>query len=155
MTPRRTRLLDALLIATFASFALTSFLFDRTAALDIVGPDSSDPFARAVWWYGNKYDPLVAANPLFLQVMSGLSAFVFGPFYLYLCHGLWKRSPSVRVPAIAYAWTMLYSMVVHTAVELWGDLPPPNLLVFVGVYAIYGIAPALLLWRMREPDPFA
>lgn len=152
--PRPHRTLDAFLVATFAAFALTSFLFDRCAALDIVAPDSADPFARALWWYGQRYDPLVAANPLFLQVMSAISAFVFGPFYLYLCHGLLKARPQIRIPSIVYGWIMIYSMLVHVAVELWGDLPPPNLVVFWGVYLGYALAPALLLWRMREPDPF-
>jgi hypothetical protein len=152
--PNAFGLLDAFFVATFVAFALTSFLFDRTAALDIVAPDSADPFARAVYWYGMKYDPLVAANPLFLQVMSGISAFVFGPIYLYLAHGILRRRPSIRIPAIAYAITMLYSMVVHLAVELFGDLPPPDLLVFTAVYAIYLVTPVLLLWRFRPRAPF-
>lgn len=149
------RRIDAFFVVTFASFALTSFLFDRTAALDIIGPDSADPFARAIYWYGVRYDPLVLENPLFLQVMSGISAFVFGPFYLWLVRGFVRRDERIRIPAIVYAWMMLYSMVVHLAVELWGELPPPNIPVFVGVYAIYVIAPVLLLWRMRGQRVFA
>jgi Mn2+/Fe2+ NRAMP family transporter len=86
--------------------------------------------------------------------MSGISAFVFGPLYLYFVHGFLQRRNTIRTPAIVYAVVMLYSMVVHIVVELWGDLPPPNLLVFAGVYAIYVIAPVLLLWRMRDARPF-
>ncbi len=154
MTTSRTRTLDAFFVATFVAFALTSFLFDRAGGLDTVGPDSADPFGRALYWYGVRYDPLVAENPWFLQVMSAISAFVFGPFYLYLAHGFLKRRESIRVPAIAWAWVMLYSMVVHVAIELWGDLPPPSTLVFVATYGIYCVAPVLLLVRMRSTPLF-
>lgn len=151
ITPARRRLLDAFFIVTFVAFALTSFLFDRTGALNNISPDSADPFARAVYWYGIRYDPLVVENPLFLRVMSGISAFGFGPLYILLAWGLHKRRPWFRTPAIVWAWVMLYSMVVHVAVELWGAHPPPDLLVFTGVYAFYAIAPAVLLWHLRAP----
>ena len=152
--PRRP-LLDAFLVATLCAFAATSMLVDRTAALDIIGPDSADPFARAMYWYGVRYDPLVVANPLFLQVMSAISAFVFGPLYLWLARALWRRDAAIRVPALLYVVAMLYSMVVHVAVEVWGELPPPNMLVFVGVYTPYLVVPLLLAWRVRRRDPFA
>ena len=151
-TPRSRHTLDTFFIITFVAFAVTSFLFDRTGALDTIGPDSSDPFARAIYWYGVRWDPLIVANPLFLQVMSGISAFVFGPLYLILAWGLYHRRPWFRTPAVVWAWLMLYSMVVHVAVELWGDHPPPDLLVFVAVYAFYVVAPVLLLLHLREPS---
>ena len=142
-----------MLAATFLGFAATSFLFDRAAALDWVGPDVADPFGRALWWFAQRWDPLVGQNPLFLRVMSGISAFVFGPFYLVLAWALVKGRAWIRTPAIAYAVVMLYSMVVHVAVELWGELPPPNLPVFFGVYAAYVIAPIVLLRRMATGWP--
>lgn len=154
MAERRS-LSDAFLVATLCAFAATSLLVDRTAALDIIGPESADPFARAMYWYGVRYDPLVVANPLFLQVMSAISAFVFGPLYLWLARALWRRDSAIRVPALLYSVAMLYSMIVHVAVELWGEMPPPNMLVFVGVYTPYVLVPLLLAWRVRRPDPFA
>ena len=150
--PRRR--VDLFFIATFAGFAVTSFLFDRTAALDNISPCSSDPFARAIYWYSQQYDPLVGANPLWLRIMSSVSAFVMGPFYIYLVHGFLKQRNAIRIPSIVYAVVMLYSMLVHTAVELLGDLRPPNLIVFALVYAIYFVAPVLLVIRMRDRLPF-
>jgi hypothetical protein len=142
--------MDAFFILTFVAFALTSFLFDRTGAIDNIGPDSSDPFARAMYWYGERYDPLVVANPVYLQAMSAISAFLFGPLYLLLAYGLYHRRPWFRTPAVIWAWLLLYSMAVHVAVELWGDHPPPDLLVFTGVYGMYALAPALLLLHLRK-----
>jgi hypothetical protein len=150
--PRR-HPLDAFFIVTFLAFALTSFLFDRTGAIDNISPDSSDPFARAMYWYGERWDPLIVVNPLFLQVMSAISAFLFGPLYLVLAWGLHHRRLWFRLPATIWAWLMLYSMVIHVVVELWGEHRPPDLLVFTGVYAFYVVAPILLLVHLhREPS---
>ena len=49
---------------------------------------------------------------------------------------------------------MAYSMVLHTVVELWGDMPPPNLMVFFGVYATYLLTPLVVMWRMWDAKPF-
>jgi hypothetical protein len=149
-SPRRS-LLDAMLVATMVAFAGTSFLFDRAAALDLVAPDSSDPFGRWLWWFGTNYDPLVAENPWFLRVMSGISAFVMGPFYLWAARALWRNDPRLRVPALVYAVAMTYSMIVHIAVELWGATPPPSLLVFTMMYLPYCALPILLVRRTGLP----
>lgn len=142
---------DAFLVATLLAFAATSLLFDRAAALDHVAPDSPDPFGRWLWQFGNAYDPLVAQNPLFLRVMSGLSAFVFGPFYLWAARALWRGDGRLRVAALVWACAMTYSMVVHVAVELWGELPPTDLLVFALVYAPYCALPVALVARVGIP----
>ena len=145
---------DLPLAATLVAFAATSLLFDRAAAMDTIGPDTADPFGRALWLYGTKFDPLVAENPLFLRVMSGISAFVFGPLYFALAWGLAKRRAWVRVPTIVWGTAMLYSMLVHVVVELACDTPPPNLPVFFAVYAAYIAAPIAALWRVAPADPF-
>ncbi|MEX1362485.1 MAG: emopamil-binding family protein, partial [Nannocystaceae bacterium] len=114
-------------------------------------PDSADPFGRALWGYGELYDPLVSQNPHFLRVMSGISAFVFGPLELLIAYGLWKQRPWVRTPAFVWSVAMLYSMVVHTIVELWGDVPPPHPVIAVAAYSAYIAVPIALLWRLRAP----
>ena len=145
--------IDRVLVAACVAFAATSLLFDRAAALDWVGPEVGDPFGRALYWYAAKYDPLVAQNPLWLRVMSGISAFVFGPFYFVLGWGIAKRRRWIRAPAIVYAAVMLYTMVVHVVVELWCDTPPPNIPVFLGTYLGYAVVPAVLLRRMLNGFP--
>jgi hypothetical protein len=138
---------DALVIATLVAFAATSLLFDRAAALDLVGPQSRDPFGRALHWYGVRYDPLVAANPLFLRIMSGISAFVFGPFYLWAARALWRADDRLRVASLIYASAMLYSMTVHVLAEAWFEVPPPSPVVLALVYLPYVVLPIALVWR--------
>ncbi len=151
----RARLGDLVMVVTLVAMALIALLIDRTAALDICGPDSADPFGRALWHYGERFDPLVSANPLFLRVMSGISAFVFGPMELAIAYGLWKRRPWVRMLAIVWLVAMLYSMVVHTIVEFFGDIPPPHPGIALVAYGAYVAIPVALAWRLRHRKPFA
>ena len=139
-----------ILVITLLGMALAAFTMDRSAGLDLCGPDSADPFGRALWDYGQRYDPLVADNPFFLRVMSGISAFVFGPLELLIAYALWKDRSWVRLPAIVWSIAMLYSMVVHTIAELWGPLPPPNPVIAVAAYTPYIVVPFVLLWRFRD-----
>lgn len=148
------RPVDLVLVCTFTAFALTSFCVDSLAALDLLRADSPIHLARLVYDYAQRFDPLVGENPLFLRVMSGLSAFVFGPFYVVLIQALIRGRDWIRIPALLYGAAMSYSMIVHVLVELLGPMPPPNLAVFFSMYAPYIIAPLVLMFRMRSPTPF-
>jgi hypothetical protein len=144
---------DLMLVISFAAFMGTSLLFDRLAGLDLVHAGSDDPMVRALWSYAGEYDPLVAENPLFLRVMSWISAFVFGPFYAVLIYAFLRGCNWIRLPAIAFGSMVLYSVIVHVAAELLNERPPPNLAVFAAVYVPYALIPILLLVRMRR-TPF-
>jgi hypothetical protein len=152
--PLRERKLDQLLIFGFLTFAFTSFCFDRLAATypDLEQVDSF--FARYLVVYGRTVDPLVLANPLWLRIMSGISAFGMGPFYCVLARAFVKGDERIRIPALIYVCAMYYSLVVHLGVEFLGDLRPLNLPVFWAAYAPYMVIPLLLAWRMRGPHPF-
>lgn len=152
--PLRKRKLDQLLIFGFLTFAFTCFAFDRLAAThaDLEQVDSF--FARYLVAYGRTVDPLVLANPLWLRIMSGISAFVMGPFYFVMVRAFVKGDERIRIPALIYVCAISYSMVVHLGVEFFGDLPPLNVPVLLATYAPYAVIPLLLAWRMRGPHPF-
>lgn len=147
MTARPDRT-DRALAITLVAMAIAAFTMDRSAALDLCAPDSPDPFGRALWAYGERFDPLVSQNPFFLRVMSGISAFVFGPVELLVAYGLWNARAWVTKPALAWSVAMLYSMVVHTIAELWGSLPTPHPGVALSAYVAYFVVPIMLLWRL-------
>ena len=153
--PLRERKLDQLLIFGFLTFAFTSFCFDRLAAThaDLEQVDSF--FARYLVEYGRAVDPLVLANPLWLRIMSGISAFLMGPFYLIMVRAFVRGDERIRIPALVYVCAIAYSLVVHLGVEFLGDIKPLNLPVFWATYAPYMVVPLLLAWRMRHPHPFS
>ncbi|RMG98689.1 MAG: DUF2781 domain-containing protein [Deltaproteobacteria bacterium] len=140
---------DRILVPSLLAFAATSLLFDRAAGLDLVAPDSPDPFGRMLWAYGTRFDPLVAENPLFLRIMSFISGFVYGPAYLWLARALVRRDPAIVVPTRIYAHTILYSMVVHVAAEVLWPRPPDSWAVLAAIYAPYVLVPLALLWRVE------
>jgi hypothetical protein len=152
--PLRQRKLDQVLIFGFLTFAFTCFAFDRLAATHADLEQVDGFFARYLVVYGRTVDPLVLANPLWLRIMSGISAFAMGPFYFVMVRAFVKGDERIRIPALIYVCAILYSMVVHFGVEFFGDLPPLNLPVFLATYAPYVVVPLLLAFRMRDPHPF-
>lgn len=140
---------DRALLVVALSFACTSALFDRMAALE-PGPlePASEGLRGFFYWWGATYDPLIALNPLWLQIVSGISAFVFGPFYVLLAYALVRRRAWIRWPAVVYAAVMLYSMVLFLGVHTFGEPRPPVMWLVGLLYAPYVLFPLALLWRM-------
>lgn len=151
--PLRERPLDLALILGFVSFAVTSGVVDRLAALD-VDFCAEQSLGGSLCWYGRNLDPLFLANPQWLRVISGVSAWVFGPLYLALAWGFWRGIDAVRAPALAWAIAISYSMVLHLWMEFFGDHPPPRPGLLMLVYLPYLLLPLLVLWRLRQPTPF-
>ncbi len=144
---------DRALVLALVAFGATSLLFDRAAGLDLVGPESPDPFGRMLWAYGVRFDPLVAENPLFLRIMSFISGFVYGPLHLWLARALARRDPAIVGPARVWAHTILYSMVVHVAAEILWPRPPASWAILTAIYAPYVVVPLAVL-RLVERAPW-
>jgi hypothetical protein len=149
----RDRPRDRWFVVGFLVFAATSFLVDRLAALDVDFCGEQRMWG-ALCWYGEHLDPLFLANPQWLRVMSGVSAWVFGPMYLLMAWAFWRGVEAIRLPAIAWAVAILYSMVVHLWMEFFGELPPPNAPLLLVIYLPYVALPCAVLWRLRSGRPF-
>jgi hypothetical protein len=143
----RDRPRDRWLVLGFLVFAATSFMVDRLAALDV-------DFCGEQRMDGQHLDPLFLANPQWLRVMSGISAWVFGPMYLLMAWAFVRGVEAIRLPAIAWAVAILYSMVVHLWMEFFGELPPPNAPLLLAIYLPYVALPCAVLWRLRSARPF-
>jgi hypothetical protein len=154
LIPLAERPRDRTFILAFLVFACTSVFVDRLAALD-VDVCAEQRMWGALCWYGREIDPLYLDNPQWLRVMSGISAWIFGPLYLLLAWAFWRGVESARAPARAWAVAILYSMVVHLWLEFFGEHPPGRPLVLVLVYLPYALVPALVLARLRSPHPFS
>lgn len=146
---------DRVLAGWAMVFAMTSLVFDRMAAIE-AGPiePASAGVKGAFYWYATTFDPLIAVNPLWLQIMSAISAFVFGPFYVALAYALIRRRAWIRRPALAYCVAMLYSMVVFLGVHSFGEPRPPSLAIVVAMYTPYVLFPLALLRRMLPVPVF-
>lgn len=156
--PLRERKIDIFFAVVFVTFALTSGISDAIPTLGIeMSPDSANPLARANYWYAVDADPLFMHAPVFMRFITGLSTFVYGPFYLVLAYCLVKGRNWVQLPSVIYA-TMISTItgIIVFGVEFFGEpaLRTQNPLKFLGFNLPYVLLPILLLVRMRKPMPF-
>lgn len=156
--PLAQRRLDAILAVVFLWFAVTSGISDALPTLGVeMAPDSPNPLARANYWYAAGTDPLFLHPPVWMRFVTGLSAFVYGPFYLVLAWALWRGRNWIQLPAVIYA-TMISGItgVIVFGVEFFGEPEwrTPNPVKFLSFNLPYVLVPLLLLVRMRKPLPF-
>lgn len=156
--PLTERRIDVFFAVLFVVFAITSGISDAIPTLGIeMSADSANPLARANYWYALDADPLFMHPPVWMRFVTGLSTFVYGPFYLVLSWALVKGKNWIQLPAVIYA-TMISSItgILVFGVEFFGEpqfrtLNPAK---FLSLNLPYVLFPLLLLVRMRKPMPF-
>ena len=85
-----------------------------------------------------------------------LDAFLVFWFYLVLVYALTREKNWIRIPALLYGATIVYSTAVYFGYELFDEANrgEANLLAVFLVNIPFTVVPLLLMWRMRQPDPF-
>lgn len=156
--PLSKRPIDLFFSVVFLTFAITCGISDAIPTLGItMSADSANFLARANYWYAVDADPLFMHPPVWMRFVTGLSAFVYGPFYLLLVYSLIKGKNWIQLPSVIYA-TMISSItgIVVFGVEFFGEVPfrTPNPAKFLVFNLPYVLIPILLLIRMRKPYPF-
>ena len=156
--PLRERRIDLFFAVLFVIFAITSGISDAVPTLGIeMSPDSPNPLARANYWYAIDADPLFMHPPVWMRFVTGLSTFVYGPFYLLLSWCLVKGKNWIQMPAVIYG-TMISSItgVIVLGEEFFGEpqYQTQNAPKFLALNLPYILLPMLLVARMRKPLPF-
>jgi hypothetical protein len=152
--PLRERPIDIVFVACFACFALTSFGFDSQVALGIVPRADGPLLVQINHWFTESAAPVLKDPPVMMQAMITISAFVYGPMYVLLCVAFWKGYDWIRIPALMFSATVIYSFVPILSQAIWGQPGPRNWGMFLGAYVPYLIAPLALIYRMRHANPF-
>jgi hypothetical protein len=156
--PLRDRKIDVFFAVLFSAFTVTSLISDL---LPTVGVDFSQPsdnfFVNSNYWYAHDADPLFMHPPDWMRIVTGLSAFVYMPFYVVLVFAILTGRNRIQLPAVIYA-TMIVTLtgVVVFGVEFFGDpaMRTGNPAKFLAFNLPYVLVPLLLLVRMRRPLPF-
>ncbi|MBM3170009.1 MAG: DUF2781 domain-containing protein [Bacteroidetes bacterium] len=158
--PLNQRPFDRFFIVAFSLFFITSMISDSipTVLGEPMVADSPNILVRWNYSYAYQCDPLFLNPPHWMRMVTGLSAFVYGPFYLVLVYALWKGKNWIHVPAIMYATAIsVITGVIVFGVEFFGE-PEwrcQNLGRFLPLNLPYVLIPLLLLIRMRHPFPFS
>ena len=156
--PLKARRIDIFFAVVFAAFTVTSLISDL---LPTVGVDFSRPsgnfFVQSNYWYAHDADVLFMHPPDWMRIVTGLSAFVYMPFYVLLVYCLLTGRNWIQLFAVIYA-TMIVTLtgVVVFGVEFFGDpaTRTGNPGKFLAFNLPYVLVPLLLLIRMRSPLPF-
>ncbi len=156
--PLKERPIDIFFIIMFSLFFITSCISDLYPTIGIpLDPNSTNALARANYDYAYQCDPLFLTPPVWMRFVTGLSAFVYGPFYLVLVYCIYKGYNRIQVPAIVYATAIsVITGVIVFGVEFFGE-PEwrcQNLGRFLPLNLPYVIIPLILLFRMRKEKPF-
>jgi len=156
--PLAERKFDYFFIVMFSLFFITSMIADMVPTLGYeMRPDSSNPIIRANYDYAYGCDPLFMNPPVWMRIVTGLSALVYGPFYLVLVYAFIKGKNWIHVPAIMYGTAIsVITGVIVFGVEFFGE-PEwrcQNPAKFLPYNLPYVLVPILLIIRMREAQPF-
>ncbi len=156
--PLRHRPVDVVFAVFFSIFIITCFISDL---LPSIGVDFSQPssnfFVNSNYWYAHDADPLFMHPPVWMRIVTGLSAFVYMPFYFVLVYALIRGRNWIQFPATIYA-TMIVTItgIIVFGVEFFGEaeFQTQNPAKFLAFNLPYVLVPLLLLIRMRKPLPF-
>jgi EXPERA (EXPanded EBP superfamily) len=154
----RERRFDLLFIIFFSWAFISSMISDAIPTLGIVeSPTSHNILSRINYQYASVNDPLFLHPPIWMRFVTGLSAFVYGPFYLLLVYALIKGKNWIQLWAVIYG-TLIVGItgVVVFGVEFFGEPQwrTPHPWSFLAYNLPYVLIPLLLIIRMRSPEPF-
>jgi hypothetical protein len=154
----RDRKIDIVFAVFFTVFIVTSCIADMlpTLGIDFTQPDGTF-LVDSNYWYAQDADPLFMHAPVWMRIVTGLSAFVYLAFYLVLVPALIKGWNWIQLPAVIYA-TMIAGVtgIIVFGVEFFGEpeFQTQNPAKFLAFNLPYVLVPLLLLIRMRKPMPF-
>ena len=154
----RQRPFDIVFIVFFSWAFVSCVISDAIPTLGIAQTaETTNILAQWNYAYASVNDPLFMNPPVWMRIVTGLSAFVYAPFYLVLVWCLRKGYNWIQFPSVIYA-TMIVSLtgVVVFGVEFFGEpqFRTPNPIGFLAFNLPYVLIPLLLLIRMRKPLPF-
>ncbi|MBW2241503.1 MAG: DUF2781 domain-containing protein [Deltaproteobacteria bacterium] len=152
----RDRPFDATLVFFFCVFSVSSLIYEQFVVFGIDLSTTTDIFGRSWYWYARSFDPVFLDAPLWLRIMCGIDAYVFGPTYLVMIYAFVKGRDWIRIPALLYGAAIVYSTIVYFGWEFLSEenRGQANLFAVFVVNIPYTVVPLLLMWRMRNPAPF-
>ncbi len=113
------------------------------------------PVVDAIHWWGNNYDPLLMARPVFFKVTIWLDNLLYGPFYLVAIYAYWKGREWIRLPSIIYAVSMMSGVIMILSEEAFGINKTPHLALVIFANLAWIIFPVIILFRLGVKEhPF-
>jgi hypothetical protein len=159
--PLADRKLDLALLAFFATN-----LFFITYIVDLEQIVIADPhrFAYPAWpparlvdlvhWWGDRFDPLQNARPVWWKATIWIDALLFGPFYAFALWAYAKGREWIRLPSLLWSATMMTNVTIILSEEIWGPHATPALGMVLAANAPWLLFPVVVIARMWGEHPF-
>ncbi len=108
-----------------------------------------------VHWWGNTYDPLLMARPMFWQMEIWLDQIFFGPYYVVAIYAFIKGKNWIRIPSIIYGTMLFTNVFIILGEEIWGVHATGSVPMVLFANAAWFLMPILVIARMwMNEKPF-
>ena len=112
-------------------------------------------FINYVHWWGNTFDPLLMARPVWWNATIWLDVIFFGPYYIVAIYAFLKGKEWIRIPTIIYSSILFTNVFIILNEEIWGLKHAINLPVVLFANAAWLLFPVFLVWKMwKNVHPF-
>ncbi|MEZ4288421.1 MAG: emopamil-binding family protein [Polyangiales bacterium] len=131
----------------------------------IILPDISGDWSYPIWplppvvdlihWYGNNFDPVLIARPMWWKMTIWIDVLFFGPYYMFAIYAFTKGKNWIRFVSIIYSGVMMTNVTIILGEEFFGTHPTPNPIMVLALNLPWLLFPILILWRMHGSErPF-
>jgi hypothetical protein len=112
-------------------------------------------FVDMIHWWGNTFDPLQNARPMWWKATIWLDVLFFGPYYLAAAYAFIKGKDWIRIPTIIISSILFTNVFIILSEEIWGPVSAINLPMVLLANAPWFLFPVFLVWKMwKHPFPF-
>jgi hypothetical protein len=112
------------------------------------------PLVDLVHWWGNTFDPLQMARPVWWKMTIWIDVLGFGPFYVAAIYAFIKGRDWIRLPSLLYSATMLTNVTIILGEEYAGPHATPHFpIVFLAnlAWLVFPIVIIARMWRSETP----
>ena len=147
---------DILYIVIFSWFLITSFVTDSLNGLHAtISPESGNAVERIIYTlYASKADPALIFNQPTVRVSAWISAFVWGPLYMFFIISFVFGWNSIRNWGLVYGAALTSSMILYMAEGLFGTHASPDPTLYLVTNLAYILVPLSMVVRMWKERPF-
>jgi hypothetical protein len=105
--------------------------------------------------YGNTFDPLLMARPVWWKMTIWLDVLFYGPFYVFAVYAFVRGRDWIRIPAIFYSGMLFADVFIILGEEFAGPHAAPNFPLALGLNLPWLLIPVFLTLRLKREHPFA
>lgn len=112
-------------------------------------------FVDMVHWWGNTFDPLQSARPVWWKATIWLDVVLFGPYYACAIYAFIKGREWIRIPTLVIMPVLFTNVFIICSEEIFGPTHALNLPLVLFANLPWALFPILLIWKMwKNEHPF-